>query len=181
MMRKILAILIIFVLIAPVVAEEVTVDVSRIALLNPPQNETDTESDRIAVYFNLPEEVEGNRILYAEIVANLDFSNVDIAGETKLELQAYNITEDWSSDNPAWNALADDIDTLSFYTYTFDMSAESAVHMDVTPFVEDITGGRVDNFGLMLIPHKLDQWAFQINQRIVSQIQEHAQLRIVYQ
>ena len=180
-MRTIIPILIILVFAASVIAEEAIVDISRLTLLNPPQNENDIESSRIAVYFNLPEILDGKDIIFAEITASLDFGNIDIAGETKFELQAYNITEDWSADNPTWNTMADDIDTLSFYTYTFDMSAESAVHMDVTEFVKGIIEGDADNFGLMLIPHKLDQWAFQINRRIVSQIQEHARLRLVYQ
>jgi len=125
----------------------VTVDLDRLALLVPSQEDANTHSSRIAVHFTLPEEVEDSKIIYAEILIPLDFSNVEIDGNRTLELQAYNITSNWTEQD-TWNSLAEDIDTLSFYTYTITMSGESHVFMDVTKFVKPIIESNATNFGL---------------------------------
>ena len=44
-----------------------TVDLDRITLLVPGYEDADTYSSRIAVHFTLPEEIENNQIIYAEI------------------------------------------------------------------------------------------------------------------
>jgi hypothetical protein len=164
----------------PVIAEEVTVNIDRVALLTPPPEEMDTESNRIAVFFEMPVEIESANVFYSEVIINLDFSGISIVGDDKVELQARNITDSWSAEDADWNGLADDIDTLSFYTYTFDMDDDTEIHLDVTMFVMDVAQGSINNYGLMLIPHKFDQWAYQIDPSIVSQIGANARLRIVY-
>ena len=179
-MRTIIAIMIILAFAMPVIAEEISVDIDRIALLTPSSIDRASESSQIAVFFEMPVEVEGANVFYSEIIINLDFSSIDIVGDDKIELQARNITESWSAEDANWNSLADDIDTLSFYTYTFDMDDDTEIHLDVTMFVMDVVQGNTSNFGLMLIPHKFDQWAYQIDPSIVSQIGANARLRIVY-
>jgi hypothetical protein len=162
------------------IADEITIDINRIALLTPPQRDSETESNRIALHFSVPDSLSGKHIVYAEIIADLDFSNVDNDKNTSIELQAYTIGSSWTAEEADWNSLADNIDTLNYYTYTFNISNESKVFMDVTGFIKGISHEDRDNFGLMLIPHKLDQWAYQIDRSIVSQIEANAQLRIVY-
>jgi len=158
---------------------EAIVELDRIALLVPGQEDIDTHSSRIAVHFTLPEEIENNQIIYAEIVIPLDFSNVEIESNSTLELQAYNITSNWSEED-TWNSLAEDIDTLSFYTYTITMSRVAHIFMDVTKFVRPIVENNASNFGLMLVPLKHDTPVFHVNQAIVNQISQSALLRIVY-
>ena len=179
-MKAIFISLAIILLSLSAIADEITVDINRIALLTPPQRDGESESNRIALHFDIPDSLSGKHIVYAEIIADLDFSNVDNNENTSIELQAYNIGSNWDTDGADWNNLADDIDTLNYYTYTFDISNESKVFMDVTGFIKDIIQGKRDNFGLMLIPHKFDQWAYQIDSSIVSQIGANARLRIVY-
>jgi hypothetical protein len=179
-MKAIFISLTIILLSLPAIAEEITVDINRIALLTPPQRDGETESNKIALHFDVPDSLSGKHIVYAEIITDLDFSNVDSDENTSIELQAYTIGSSWTAEEADWNNLADDIDTLNYYTYTFDISSDSKVFMDVTGFIKDIVHRNRDNLGLMLIPHKFDQWAYQIDPSIVSQIGANARLRIIY-
>jgi hypothetical protein len=168
---------------SPAIAGEVTVDVDRLALLEPAQDDYDSLSSRIAIHFNIPDSLEGKKVIYAELLIPLNFSNIDIVGERILELQAHNITSEWDG-NAGWNApwenAGGDIDTLSFYTYTLKMEGETSVYMDVTHFVKPIIESNTDNFGLMLIPIKHDQNVFHIYRGVYNQIANSARLKIKY-
>ena len=67
------------------IAGEVTVDLNRIALLTPGQNEQDDYSSRIAIHFTMPDDVEDSDIIYAELLIPLDFSNVEVEGGNILD------------------------------------------------------------------------------------------------
>ncbi len=158
---------------------EIIVDLDRVQLLTPDENDMETRSSQIAVYFDIPDSLDERRIVYAGLAINLDLSNLYDDGSRKIELQAYGITSDWTEAD-TWNSLADDVDSLSFYTYTFEISDSSRIFMDITNYIKEVAEAGNTNFGLMLIPHKFDQWAFHVNQAVVNRIESNARVRIVF-
>jgi len=165
-------------------AGDVTVDLDRVALLVPDQEDADEYSSRIAIHFTLPDEVEDSDIIYAELHVPLDFSGFEIEGNLILEFQAHNITTDWTEENADWDSpwseSGGDIDTLTFYTYTITMDGEADVFMDVTKFVRPIVESGSDNFGMMFVPVKHDRLVFHIPEALVTYFTNSAQLRVVY-
>ena len=179
-MKVILVSIMILIATTIVSANDISLNVERITLLTPPVNDLSTESSRIALFFEIPDSLDSRHIVYAEIVTELDLSYLDIEGISTIELEAFNIISDWN-EGDSWNSLADNIDTLSFYSYTFETGDDSQVFMDITPFIKGITAGDNANFGLMLIPNKLDQIAFQINEGTLVQLRNNAKIKIVFQ
>ncbi|MCD6160789.1 MAG: DNRLRE domain-containing protein [candidate division Zixibacteria bacterium] len=182
-MRIIFTILIIAISFAFVSADEVTVRLDRAVFIIPDQESNDEASSRIAVHFSLPEAVNNSDIIYAELHIPLDFTNADIDGDNILEIQARNITTNWTVENADWDGPwtdeGGDLDTTTFYTYTITMDGETDIFMDVTKFVRAVVEDGSDNFGLMLMPYKYDQEVFHIYQNALSEIRTSAQLRVV--
>lgn len=160
-------------------ADEISADLERITMLVPDQADMETHSSQIAIYFDIPDSLSDKHIAYAELSIGLDFSSFNIVGNRTLEIEARNITDDWTTEDD-WNSLADDYDTLSYYTFIFEASGNSKIYLDITKFVKGVTKNSNDNYGLMLIPHKFDQWAFHVNQNIANQIANNANVKIVF-
>jgi len=181
---KIIQILMVLALgIGAAFAGEVEVNLDQVALIAPGQEDVE-QSNRIALHFNLPEEVYGSEIIYAELIMSLNFPQADDNSDSVLEIQAYSITTDWSEENADWDGPwtepGGDIDSLSFYTYTLTMGAGANVFMDVSQFVRSVVEEEVDNFGLMLIPNKYDQPVFEIYSDADDDIGQSGHVRIVY-
>jgi hypothetical protein len=178
-MKTLLISLLIAFMISPVIADEITVNIDRIALLTPPQQDRESQSDRIALRFDIPDSLSGKHIVYAEIVSDLNFGNIEYDGDMNIELQAYNIGSNWDSETASWYGLADDIDSLNFYSYTFKIDGDSKIFLDVTRYVKGVAIGNHNNFGLMLIPRKLDRMVYQFDQDVFSQIEANTRLRVI--
>jgi len=160
------------------ISGEVAVDLDRAAMIMPDNEDPDIYGPRIAVHFSLPEVVDGADITFAELyvpLANIDFQ---YDGDGILEIQAQNISSDWSEENAA---DFNDVDSSTFYTYTIDLSAGEAIHMDITEFIKSLASEEADNFGLMLMPIKLDQNVFQFPRNIISLFSNSARVKIVYE
>ena len=167
-------------------AEEITVRLDRIAVLDPSQEDADNFNRRIAIHFSLPTQLDSvdADIVYAELHIPFDFSGMIIDRNATLELQAYPITTawidrdaDWQS---PWSSRGGDLDTLSFYTYTINVSDGPDVFLDLTGYVKAVVEGRAENFGLMFIPNMHEQRDYDIPQNLVQQIVDSARLKIVY-
>jgi len=177
-MRLISILILVVVCFSWAVSGEVDVNLDRAVLLMPDNEDPDIYSPRIAVHFSLPEVIDGADITFAELyvpLANIEFQ---YNGNGVLEIQAQNISSSWSEEN---GADFNDIDNSTFYTYTIDLSDGEDIHMDVTEFLKSITSEEADNFGLMLMPIKLDQHEFHLPRNIASRIRNSAQIKIVYE
>jgi hypothetical protein len=177
----------ILVLIMPLVcmAEQVSVNLDRIAVVAPNPNNASNENTLAAVHFSLPRIPDSCRIIYAEIVIPLDFSNTTIGNDSIMELLAYPINHNWtpeSSWDDPWSARGNDLDTLSSYSFTITMGNRdrSRVYLDVTNFVHELKSGLRQNFGLMIFPQQMAETAFHLPQTIIQQITNSAILRITY-
>lgn len=168
----------------PALADEATVGLDRVALIVPPYEDMPHYSSRIAIYFTLPEQVSDREIIYAELFIPLDLGGVEILGDSLLDMEAYDITSEWSEDNVSWDSPwsepGGDIDSLSSYAYTITLQQSEDIHMDIRRFVRSIVDGDVVNHGLMLIPLKYDQPAFHFHRNIDSYIRNSTQVRITY-
>jgi hypothetical protein len=166
-------------------AEQISVNIDRMAVLAPNPDSLITQNTLVAIHFTLPELSDSVKIIYAEIVVPLDFYSVASMGDSVLELQAYPIIHDWtpqSSWNNPWSAQSSDLDMLTSFGYTIKMSNRnsSRVYLDVTKFIKEIVCGDKQNFGLMLFPNNFGDRAFQLPPMIVQQIRNSAILRITY-
>jgi hypothetical protein len=177
----------ILVLIMPLVcaAEQVSVNLDRIAVIEPTPNNASDENTLAAIHFSLPRIPDSCRIIYAEIVIPLDFSNTTIGNDSILELLTYPINHNWtpeSSWDDPWTARGNGLDTLSSYSFTITMGNRdrSKVYLDVTNFVQEIKIASRQNFGLMLFPQQAIDTAFHLPQAIIQQITDSAILRITY-
>ncbi len=81
-------------MVLPVSARETTIHPDRFAVVAPPPNDMNTHNTFLAVNFPLTELPESTEIIYAELVAPLDFSDADIAGS--IEFRARPIIHDWT-------------------------------------------------------------------------------------
>jgi hypothetical protein len=185
-MRIINVLLMSLLICSAAVANDVTVDFDRVALLVPDQKDLNENSSRIALHFSLPKEIEGDsiRIHYAELWIPMDFSSEKIEGDQLLELQARRIKADWNEASVSWdspcNLADDDIDTLEFFMSAIRLDKKEDVYMDVTTYVQDLVNNGADNFGLLLVPFNYDQKAFHFNEGIDAQLKSSAKLKIHY-
>ncbi len=165
-------------------ADEINVDLDRVALIIPDQEDWNEFSSRIAKHFSLPDEVNGKEIIFAELYISLDFGEYEAVGDSILEIEAFDITTDWAEENTDWDTPwsdpGGDIDTLSSYTYSIMIGQSESVYMDVTRFVRSLVEDEQENFGLMLIPYKYDQPIFHIYGDIDTQIRGSAEVRLTF-
>jgi hypothetical protein len=167
------------------VAEQVSVNLDRIAVVEPNPNNISTQNTLAAIHFSIPRIPDSARIIYAEIVIPLDFSTTRIAEDSILEFLVYPIAHEWTPEsnwNDPWTARGNDLDTLSSYSFTITMGNRnrSRVYLDVTNFVREIKAAERQNYGLMLFPQQTTETAFHIPQAIIQQITDSAVLRITY-
>ena len=176
---KVLNILLVFsVCLTVAMAGEVTVNLDRVALLNPAPNQENDSGNRLAIHFSIPEEVASSNIVYAELTIPIDLSQVNYEGDDILEIQARDITDDWTEEDA--NCFSD-LDSNSFYSYTINMQNDRAMYMDITEFVHNQVDGELDNFGLMLVPFKYDQQVFNLPRAVISLIRNSARIKIIYE
>ncbi len=170
--------------VVPALADEAIVGLDRVALIVPPYEDMPGYSSRIAIHFTLPEQVSDQEIIYAELFIPLDLRGVEILGDSLLDMEAYDITSDWSEENVSWDSPwsepGGDIDSLSSYAYTITLQQSEDVHMDIRSFVRSVVKGDIVNHGLMLIPLKYDQPAFHFHQNIDSYIRNSTQVRLTF-
>lgn len=178
-MKTFILSIIILILCSLATGGEITIEIDQIVSLTPPEQDRDSVSSRIALHFALPDSIENKTITYGELIADLDFSSLEPAGDATMDIQARNITTTWEAETANWDNLASRIDTLSFYSYTFNMAENSELHMDVTEYIRAIGSGRSD-FGLMLMPYKFFERSFHMSQSILAQLGNTGRLRIVY-
>jgi hypothetical protein len=177
----------ILVLIMPLVcmAEQVSVNLDRIAVISPNPNNASAENTLAAIHFSLPRIPDSARIVYAEVVMPLDFSSTRIAGDSIIEFLAYPINHIWTPEsnwNDPWGTRGNDLDTLSSYSFTITIGNRdrSRVYLDVTNFIQEIRVSARQNFGLMIFPQQAGETAFHLPQTIIQQITNSAILRITY-
>jgi len=181
---RIISLLFVILMVTSAIADKVTVDLDRVAFITPSQEDAGEYGTRIAIYFDIPEAMEGAKIVYAELNIPLDFTNADIDGEKVLEFQAFDITTDWTDENAEWDSPwtndGGDIDSTTFYTYTLTMDGETNTFLDITHFVRRMVETEASNYGLMLFPVKHDEDVFHINSSFETVIENSAQVKIVY-
>jgi hypothetical protein len=182
---RVLNILLILALgVALVNAEEITVNLDRVSLIVPEQEDYLENSSRIAIHFTMREEINGKDIIFAELCIPLNFGEFNIEGDSLLEIGAFDITTDWTEGNTDWDTPwsnpGGDIDTLSSYTYSIMMGQSDDVHMDITRFVRSVVENGRNNYGLMLIPFKYDQPIFHIYEDVDTQIRNSAEVRVTF-
>jgi len=163
-----------------VIADEMVIGIDQAALLTPNQDDLETVNSRIAVQFTIPDSLADKHIVYGELVLNLDFSGITYNAGTAMELQAQNITSGWTEGDADWDNLAEDIDSLSFYTYTFTMSSDANVFMDITTFIQSLVNTDGSNYGLMLVPLLSDQQVFHPDEDLIAQIKGNGSIKITY-
>jgi hypothetical protein len=161
-------------------AGEVTIKIDRMVSLVPAIEDVENENSRFAIHFNMPEDIVESDIIYAEIIIDLDQRAVNYRGNTKVDFQAYGINSYWDEETGNWDNLANRIDSSSFYSYTFDLASDTTISMDITQYIESISQSDSDNFGLMIIPHKLEQRVFHLENQVMDLIRNNARIRIVY-
>ena len=182
---RVLNILLILALgVTSVFAEEITVNLDRVALILPDQEDYLEYSSRIAIHFTLPDEINSKEIIYAELYIPLNFGEFETVGDSILEIEAFDITTDWAEENTDWDSPwsdpGGDIDTLFSYTYSIMIGQSEDVYMDITRFVRNVVEEDQDNYGLMLIPFKYDQSVFHIYEGVDTQIRNSAEVRLTY-
>jgi hypothetical protein len=177
----------ILILVLPLIsaAEQVSVNLDRIAVVEPNPNNASTQNTLTAIHFSIPRIPDSARIIYAEIVIPLDFSTTRIAEDSILDLFVYPINHNWTPEsnwNDPWTARGNDLDTLSSYSFTITMGNRnrSRVYLDVTNFVREIKTAERQNYGLMLFPQQTSETAFHLPQSIIQQLTDSAILRITY-
>ncbi|MCP4581492.1 MAG: DNRLRE domain-containing protein [candidate division Zixibacteria bacterium] len=184
-MRFINIILAITLCVSPAFAGEATVDLDKVAMLTPTGGDASLYGPRVALHFSLPEVVDGGEIVSAELYMPIDLSNVEVEGETILEVMAQNITAGWTEQNASWanpwTESGGDLDSLSFYSYTINITDDEVIRLDLTEFVRSIVQDDADNYGLMLMPFKHDQEIFELPQNTAAVIKNAAQLNIVFE
>lgn len=166
-------------------AEQVSVNLDRIAIVEPNPNNASTQNTLAAIHFSIPRIPDSARIIYAEIVMPLDFSGTRINGDSILEFLAYPIAHEWTPEsnwNDPWTSRGNDLDTLTSYSFSITMGNRdrSRVYLDVTLFVQEIKTNVRQNFGLMLFPQQTAETTYHLPQAIIRQITESAVLRITY-
>jgi len=184
-MFKIFAAILIIVLPLICAAEQVSVNLDRIAVVEPNPNNAGTQNTLAAVHFSIPRIPDSAIIIYAEIVIPLDFSTTRIAEDSILDLFVYPINHSWTPEsnwNDPWTARGNDLDTLSSYSFSITMGNRdrSKVYLDVTNFIKEIRLSERQNYGLMLFPQQTGETAFHLPQLIIQQITDSAALRITY-
>lgn len=183
-MRVLNILLILALVITSVMAEEAIIELDRVALIVPEQEDWNEYSSRIAIHFTMPEEINGKDIIFVELYIPLNFGEFDVVGDSLLEIEAFDITTDWAEENTDWDTPwsepGGDIDTLSSYTYSTMIGQSENVYMDVTRFVRSVLEDGHSNYGLMLIPFKYDQPVFHIYQNVDAQIRGSAEVRLTY-
>jgi hypothetical protein len=165
--------------------EQVSVNLDRIAVVEPNPYNASTQNTLAAIHFSIPRIPDSARIIYAEIVIPLDFSTTRIAEDSILDLFVYPINHNWTPEsnwNDPWTTRGNDLDTLSSYSFTITMGNRdrSRVYLDVTNFVQEIKSSERQNYGLMIFPQQTGETAFHLPQSIIQQITDSAILRITY-
>ena len=182
-MRTYLAVLIAILSFVTAFADEAVVDLGRVAMITSNLNTTVKDNDRVAVYFDIPKEVMGKEIVFAELKCLLDFKGFKVEGDPNLDFMAFNITRQWTQGTD-WKSLSktgsSDIDTTTFYNYTLTISDTAAISMDITEFVVDVVEGKVSNCGIMLVPMKFDDKAFNFPRDFENVIKKNAKVKITY-
>jgi hypothetical protein len=161
-------------------AGEVTTNIDRMLSLVPTNEDAENENSRFAVHFSIPEDIIGSDIIYAEFIIDLDQRDINHQGNTKVDFQAYGINSSWDEETGSWDNLANEIDSSSFYSSTFDLASDTTISMDITPYIQSISQSESDNFGLMIIPHKLEQRVFHLENQAMDFIRNNARVRIIY-
>ena len=153
----------------------IEIEPNRTAVIIPPDSlNNDDNGPRLLRYFELPENVNGKHIDYAEISASGDFPSYGRLNLITMEF--YPVTTEWGND-PNWrypwaeNGGDFDEDERNFYTVHAGTSRK--VMFDITPVVNAWNNGNSDNHGVIVVPRKMNRLAyksFQHNSPILSRI-----------
>ena len=147
--------------VANLSAKTIEVGVSQVAVISPGERELDPLlGPRICLKFDLPEEVSGIEIGFADLVLGVA---IPPRTEDSLALfEAFALTSSWN-ENVAWGDFATpggSLDSSLYATYTHRCGRDSLISLDVTFMAQAWNETPGSNFGLILIPRKTDWGAF---------------------
>jgi hypothetical protein len=162
------------------IAKTIEVPVSQIAIISPgPHVEDLSSGPRVCLKFNLPEELRGVEIGFAEVVIHF---NLPVASEDSLALfECFALTSIWS-EGIRWNDFPTPggvVDSNFYATYTHWCGRDSVASFDITPLAQRWNETPESNNGILVIPSKTDFSSFRQFQFLPEQLRSLVTLKIL--
>jgi hypothetical protein len=142
-------------------AKTIEVPVSQIALITPGiRNQDPAMGPRLCVKFEIPENIRGVEIGYADLVIH---QTLPVISNDSLALfEAFALQSNWN-EAIRWNDFpiaGGDVDSNFYAAYTHRCGADSIISLDITSMAQNWNDHRESNFGLLIIPRTTDWNAF---------------------
>jgi len=142
-------------------AGEVEISVSRSSVINPPDSLTGEYGPRFLFSFELPSVLNGKEITFAEFASAGNLPSVN--NDDPVIFEAYPITCSWGegvSWSSPWINPGGDYEVDRREVFTLKTGGERSLFIHVTKIVERWVSGRARNYGLILIPVKMNGEAY---------------------
>ena len=175
-MKKVLLILLVWLIPILAWAAEVTVNLDRCAVLNDPTDQA--AESRIALHFTIPDSLNIRRIYYAELVISVPIQ--PLRDDSLFELLVFPLTSDWGEEDIDYEAGEAITDTVLIGTKMVKLGESHEFHIDITPFVHDILAGSRPNHGLIAQADLLGDRNLQIPGSFNGSMRDSTRVRIVY-
>ena len=161
-------------------ARTIEVPVSQIAIISPGSHEQDLSlGSRVCLKFELPEEVRGVEIGFAEVV--MHFSLPVVTEDSLALFEAFALTSGWN-EGIGWGGFptpGGDVDSNFYATYTHWCGKDSIASFDITLMAQRWNDSPESNFGLLVIPRKTDFLSFRQFDFLPGQLRNLITLRIL--
>lgn len=143
------------------VAGEVEISVNQSTVISPPDSLAGEYGPRFLLFFDLPDVLNGEEITYAEVVSTANLPSVN--RDEPIIFEAYPLTCSWvqgASWSSPWTNQGGDYDLGRREIFTLKTGGQGSVFIEVTRIVDRWVQGRATNYGLILIPVKMNGDAY---------------------
>ena len=152
---------------------------SQVAIITPAVGDTDlTLGPRVCLKFNLPEEISGVEIGYAELAIRLDLPAM--TDDSLAIFEAFGLSSGWS-DNVGWSDFSTpggDIDSAFYSSFTYRCGSDTGVSLEIANLVKAWNDSTQANYGLIIIPRTTDFNGYREFKYLAQQLQSATILKI---
>jgi hypothetical protein len=170
-----------FFLVFGAVAGEVEISVNHSTVINPPDSLAGEYGPRFLLSFDLPDVLNGEEITYAEVVSTANLPSVN--RDEPVIFEAYPLTCGWvqgASWSSPWTNQGGDYDLDRREIFTLKTGGQGSLLIEVTRIVDRWVQGRATNYGLILIPVKMNGAGYAEFSDPEGTFRSNARLKIYY-
>ncbi len=157
-------------------AAEITVNLDRCVVLN--SNNDRTAESRVALHFDLPPELVGKEVIFAELYFELPIQ--PLRSDSLFELRFASFSAEWWENTIDYDNSIEIADSIGVGCHTAVLGINNLFQIDLTDYLMAIVEGNRLNYGLLASADLLGDLNIRLQDNLGPVIRQAARVRIVY-